>query len=443
MQQSQRYKEIKHLPIQQRPHPPCFLLATSTSHLTPSHLANCSLLGKKPLRRPEEKGKRGRGLQGPNIRPTGDRPLFTLNGTREGHLQYLDLVRHSHYSSLGRLLACYLNTTAFLRLKQRSFSCAPSTFHFPLSTFHLPPSTFHLSPSNSEPSRQPHSISDATTNPNFKQHSGHRAPAMEPATGQPAPKRLKPNLQPPRINEGLQFFTPPASGAESSSERSLVPPSKLPTLDLSLQIPKGSEAVPKTVLAARKGAANRWRAKLVDPPPDAKELKKAYPCKLLRHYPSTSNADTVEKVANPITPQIQKSARVTNLLRKFPALAISTPLTPGEEPPAHQVAELVDNDRILRENIAATSSMEATKLAWSRFSEDRERKRRPMVESALYMEDLEKEYEGVDNRLPEWRKWHTSQFLSKTDREDIDRQIEEEKARKLRKRKRSTHTDTT
>jgi hypothetical protein len=205
------------------------------------------------------------------------------------------------------------------------------------------------------------------------------------------------------------FDTPPPSAR--------VP--QKPTLSLKLNIP---EHVPsekeKHQLAARKGAATRWanQGKLHRPMPENKEIRAAYNLKLMRHYPaptppasSTSSSTSAPATASPtpapednfIRPVIQKSARVANLLKSFPAVNVASAVAVAER----------DNARAkLRQNEKNTASDEARKLAWRNFSKEDKSTRQVMLESALPEVELIKETRGQANDLPDWIKYRTSKY---------------------------------
>jgi hypothetical protein len=234
----------------------------------------------------------------------------------------------------------------------------------------------------------------------------------------------------PVIMSSAFYMTPPRSAPPSSGK---------PTVSLALRIP---EHVPdlkeRRELGARKGAAKRWMPKLQNPFPGNKEIKKAYSLKLMRHYPAalepaslqslgtsataptTSSSSSTSSFASAIQvadadfvkPVIQKSARMTKLLKTFPALSIPpaacNPMT------AQKFATREQGDLInLRDNRLATVSREVVKLAWKDFARPDDNPRKEvMLESALPQEELRKERRGIANDLPEWKKWRTSKFLA-------------------------------
>ncbi|KAF2687422.1 hypothetical protein K458DRAFT_247697, partial [Lentithecium fluviatile CBS 122367] len=182
-------------------------------------------------------------------------------------------------------------------------------------------------------------------------------------------------------------------------------PTPKKTVSLKLTIPKHEPDVKeKRQLASRKGAAKKWIPKLQNAFPDDKEIKKAYNLKLMRHYPA--NPTPAQPIPDQRSPVIQESPRVTKLLKSFPALDI--PATPPKTP--LEVNREKRNLLRLAGNQMNTQSREAIKLAWESFAKPDYPKREVMVESALPVEDLEKEHLGRPNRLPEWKKHKTSKF---------------------------------
>jgi hypothetical protein len=269
-------------------------------------------------------------------------------------------------------------------------------------------------------------------------------------------KRQRPNFfakteqknHTPKLTAGSSSYnsytTPPCSAPFMPSQPTVprlhrkVPP--IQTISLCLRTPKSPvpTAHERRQLAARKGAAKRWVPKLQDPFPKQSEIKKAYPYKLMRHYPAapapvvapsfgnTPPASTASpsESSNPalssapvtqtpadnfIKPVIQKSARVTKLLKAFPSLAIPK----VSQEPTYELAKKEHDEKItLFGNMNTTGSKEAHRLAWQAFAKpDRNGNRELMVESALELEDLEKEHAGIPNNLPSWKKWNTSKYL--------------------------------
>ncbi|KAF2644893.1 hypothetical protein P280DRAFT_504385 [Massarina eburnea CBS 473.64] len=204
------------------------------------------------------------------------------------------------------------------------------------------------------------------------------------------------------------FETPPSSARL---------PKKTPTVSLKLVIPKPeSTDKEKQQLAARKGAATKWAkgGKLRRPMPDNKEIKAAYNLKLMRHYPAAPTApDTTESAANPasipagednfIRPVIQKSERMTKLLKSFPKFEVpATTIT-------HSQCMIDQN--ALEYNKKATQNENAQRQAWKSFSGQNPRLGvQVMVESALPLDEMNKESRGKSNTLPEWIKYKTSKF---------------------------------
>jgi hypothetical protein len=234
----------------------------------------------------------------------------------------------------------------------------------------------------------------------------------------------------PALVSSTFYVTPPCSAPSTSTK---------PTLSLALKIPKHvPDAKEKRDLASRKGAAKRWVPKLQGSFPKEAEIKRAYPLKLMRHYPlvpapagfqsvgtpapvptalsastssSSSASATITPDANFVKPMIHKSARVSKLLKTFPALNI--PATTSAPMTAQKLTIMGKQElNKLHGNKLVTISQEAVKLAWKGFAKPHDNPRvEAMVESALPLEELEKEHQGVTNKLPEWKKWRTSKFL--------------------------------
>jgi hypothetical protein len=242
------------------------------------------------------------------------------------------------------------------------------------------------------------------------------------------------------------YTTPPRSAPSMPMQPAVprlhrkVPP--IQTISLRLRTPKTPvpTAHERRQLAARKGAAKRWVPKLQDPFPRQSEIKKAYPYKLMRHYPAapasvvapsfgnTPPASTVSpsessksalssapaaqaSADNFIKPVIQKSARLTKLLQNFPALAIPR-VSQESNSEIELIKKEVDERTTLLGNMNTTRFKEAQRLAWKAFAKpDCNGNREVMVESALPLEDLEKEHAGIPNNLPSWKKWNTSKYF--------------------------------
>ena len=233
----------------------------------------------------------------------------------------------------------------------------------------------------------------------------------------------------PGLASSTFYMTPPLSAPPTSTKS---------TLSLALRIPERvHDAKERRDLVSRKGAAKRWVPKLQNPFPKDAEIKKAYPFKLMRHYPvtlapagsqsvdpsasaptalsastspSSLKSETTRPEANFVKPVVQKSARVTKLLKSFPALTIPTAAT---APLAGQTLNSSEKKELekLRRNKVNTISQKAVKLAWKGFAKpDANPRVEVMVESALPQEELEKEHRGIANNLPEWKKWRTSKF---------------------------------
>jgi len=187
------------------------------------------------------------------------------------------------------------------------------------------------------------------------------------------------------------FFTPSPS-----------PPARKWPLKLTIPHDEPSKAEQRT-LKHRSRCAERWKPKLQRPYPSHREIKEAYQYKLMRHY--TNHLVAAEP--DYIKPRIDRSERVDNIRRDFPAVKPSPkPWISQQESSMWQIN--------LGLNISATKSKMAQFSAWKNFSsreQDRiDRGREAMMESGLAVEDLEKELEGRPNRLPDWRKVRTGQF---------------------------------
>ncbi|KAF2633671.1 hypothetical protein BU25DRAFT_464851 [Macroventuria anomochaeta] len=149
-------------------------------------------------------------------------------------------------------------------------------------------------------------------------------------------------------------------------------------------------------LSRHRADAERWKPKLQRPYPRTTEIEKAYPFKLMRHYPDA----TTRIQPNFVRPSIDKSPRVSRLLEQFPL--IDTAQSARE---AHVE---------LQTNIHITETEHAQRLAWQSFSRterDRvDRGREAMIQSGLFTDDLRLETVGRQNRLPEWKKPWTGRF---------------------------------
>ena len=172
----------------------------------------------------------------------------------------------------------------------------------------------------------------------------------------------------------------------------------------------------------RKSDAERWKPKLQRPYPNKSEIKRAYPLKLLRHYPDTS----VHPEPDFQRPKIDTSARVSRLLTHFPLPAPPNPhRTPSPITPAGQAiplsarasdlkrARLANAD--LQWNVYVTATDHAQQQAWRAFSRPEagrvDRGRESMVRSGLDEEDLWLESMGLPNGLPEWKRPWTGRFV--------------------------------
>ncbi|PSN67341.1 hypothetical protein BS50DRAFT_467044, partial [Corynespora cassiicola Philippines] len=174
------------------------------------------------------------------------------------------------------------------------------------------------------------------------------------------------------------------------------------TTPLKLQIPQ-SNAAPnaKRLEASRRTAAKKWEPKLQNPFPEQKEIKRAYPMKLMRHYPA--EADDIPE-SNFVKPEIKKSERVTKLLRSFPGLA---PLVVDR---TRRVMRAETTNETLKVNKRNTSTDSAMRLAWHCFAIPERSTRAPMMQSGFDSSDWIRENDFKPNSLPGWMKWNTSKY---------------------------------
>ncbi|KAF2738130.1 hypothetical protein EJ04DRAFT_422420, partial [Polyplosphaeria fusca] len=174
------------------------------------------------------------------------------------------------------------------------------------------------------------------------------------------------------------------------------------TMDLKVTIPQA--VVPDSaVTRARKAAATRFKSKLANPFPDEKEIRKAYPLKLLRHY----SGDSPDALVTSVKTAAQPSTRVTELLRAFPKAERYKP-----DPKVTSIYK--DEKAVLARNKDATASEAALKQALKLFAFPEECKqkttRNAMRESGLDGEALMDETRGYPNTLPAWKKTRTGKF---------------------------------
>ncbi|RMZ71560.1 nad(P)-binding protein [Pyrenophora seminiperda CCB06] len=175
----------------------------------------------------------------------------------------------------------------------------------------------------------------------------------------------------------------------------------------------------------RVGAAERWVPKLQKPFPTNKEIKDAYPYKLMRHY-------TDGRILAPvIRPPIDRSPRVDDLRRRFPLVQPPSSAPPsstilrGTKRKRDQGADGDENSKykvLLRQNKEITRSPFAQKLAWKAFStlERASRGREAMMLSGLFADDLEREALGLANNLPEWKKVNTGRYANEGKIPELD-----------------------
>jgi hypothetical protein len=210
-------------------------------------------------------------------------------------------------------------------------------------------------------------------------------------------------------------LSPPSSQSSSLPSRSSkamsdTPPSSIPpeTRCLKIAIPsKEPSEDERRKLAIRRAAARRWESKLERPFPTPREVRDAYDLKLMRHYKCA--AETPEPGF--IKPSIDKSPRVTGLLRQFPKLATSPVLQTQDSGPTAELDTLR-----LQVNKDITQSESVQRLAWQSFStldrDGRHWAREAMMESGLVPDELTKESQGHKNALPQWKKWQTGKFAA-------------------------------
>lgn len=212
-----------------------------------------------------------------------------------------------------------------------------------------------------------------------------------------------------------------------------IPPTPSPsvaavtTMALKLTIPQ--EQLTRDELAKlnrHMSDAQRWKPKLQRPFPNNTEIRRAYPLKLLRHYPD----NTTQPEPDFVRPKIDNSPRVTRLLQQFPLLETKKqPLTtifptPSPVTPVSRAIPLStlmeDLERAEQANVelqwnkSITETDHAQQLAWLSFSlpeQDRvDRGREAMIHSGLEEGDLQLEMQGWQNELPEWKKPRTGKF---------------------------------
>lgn len=188
----------------------------------------------------------------------------------------------------------------------------------------------------------------------------------------------------------------------SPSTSSSVPRPETISLKLRIPQPPAPTKEQKRSTAARKAAATRFASKLQDPYPSRGEIKSAYNLKLLRDY----KGPEATTIPSPIKPVIQKSARVTALLRQFPKLDTTT----APPPTIVSMKSDIQAFRTLKANRSLTNTEPAQRLAWKSFSSPVYSTYGAMLESAFPADHIEAENHGLPNDLPEWKKWKTSRF---------------------------------
>lgn len=176
-------------------------------------------------------------------------------------------------------------------------------------------------------------------------------------------------------------------------------------LKLSLEIPKSPspDANKRRSIAACKVADRKHIPRLQDPFPSENEIIKARNLKLLRDYSNPRNSNETGF----IKPVIQKSARVSNLLKQFPKLDAITSKTENVQSTPLE----------LLRNKAITRSRDVTKSAWKNFSGP-EYGKWSFIESGLDESDMIAEKNGLRNNLPEWRKHKTGIYCEEGDDRD-------------------------
>lgn len=128
----------------------------------------------------------------------------------------------------------------------------------------------------------------------------------------------------------------------------------------------------------------------------------ASPPTLLCHLHSRKGPRARDPSPNFIPPPIQRSARVTALLRACPL----PPFLPAHLSHDDQVA----SQHALAHNRFATNSERGAFFAWRAFAEPSRPGREAMVCSGLDSADLEDEWRGRGNRLPRWKKGVTGRW---------------------------------
>lgn len=180
-------------------------------------------------------------------------------------------------------------------------------------------------------------------------------------------------------------------------------------------------------LNRRRADAERWKPKLQRPYPKPGEITTAYPLKLMRHYPDANMCT----LPNFVRPRIDKSARLSRLLQRFPLTgsprageASSSESSSYSPSPTNEAIPLsarrdafTETQRAhacLQANKQMTASGDAQRLAWRSFALSEtgrvDRGREAMMVSGLATEDLCSEAVGVGNGLPEWKKHCTGLF---------------------------------
>lgn len=223
-------------------------------------------------------------------------------------------------------------------------------------------------------------------------------------TTTPAMKRQRLSPSNPVVTDSMdrqQYLSTPPKTPPQAILQKIALKIKIPQKELSQEEERN--------LKIRVAAAERWKPKLTRPLPCRSETTKAYPLKLMRHYPG--HVPSTEK--NFIRPKINKSPRVEKILRGFPTLSMKPGIGPTVQSRPPLPAQQKDLDA-LQANKKITKSEAALKLAWENFASPelgrKDRGREAMLQSGLWTDDLIEETNGRRNTLPEWKQWKTGRF---------------------------------
>jgi hypothetical protein len=281
----------------------------------------------------------------------------------------------------------------------------------------LPPSLFPLPPSNNSKASQsqnfipPTNARYSTNCPTMttvytrkRPISSENSPLISSnSSSQSTSKRYR--WSPPSHFQStpIQQPTPSATLIEALSPQtapSSPEPAQSPAPTVTLRVnplPCDFQRIPKNTLASRKAAAKRWETKLQNKFPTESEIRQAYPTKLMRHYPSPDGKVSTEPPF--IKPRIQKSLRVMTIMKHFP-------LFKSPPPTDEHLEEYERNQAIIKANQEITSREKSVKLAWKNFAAPKRSTRGDQLvrDSGLDEDELSKEYDGIENRLPKWKK---------------------------------------